>query len=171
MDESSDPIFSFKKDGTYIYVNNIFARTLGYNPEEIIGKKIWNIFPQAEADKRFATGETDNIEVKIPLPDGDKYFLTTVKPIKDDQAQVSFVICISKDITELRETQNHLKTLKGILPICAHCENIRDDEGYWNELEAYIDHHSEATFSHGICPDCMEELYPDYAQPSPLKDG
>jgi hypothetical protein len=53
-----------------------------------------------------------------------------------------------------------IRTLRGLLPICANCKKIRDDKGYWNQLETYIHNHSEAKFSHGICPDCMKMLYP-----------
>lgn len=56
----------------------------------------------------------------------------------------------------------NIKTLKGIIPICSHCKKIRDDNGYWNQLEAYMAQHSEADFSHGICPECAKELYPDF---------
>lgn len=52
------------------------------------------------------------------------------------------------------------KILKGLLPICSACKNIRDDKGYWNQLEVYIRDHSEAEFTHGLCPDCMRKLYP-----------
>jgi HAMP domain-containing protein len=57
---------------------------------------------------------------------------------------------------------SELKTLSGLLPICASCKKIRDDKGYWSQLEAYITEHSGAVFSHGICPDCMEKMYPKY---------
>jgi hypothetical protein len=63
--------------------------------------------------------------------------------------------------TALNETIGELKTLRGIIPICASCKKIRDDSGSWNMLEAYITKHSLAEFSHGICPDCVEKLYPD----------
>jgi hypothetical protein len=53
--------------------------------------------------------------------------------------------------------------LSGLLPICANCKRIRDDTGYWQQVETYIHHRSDADFSHGICPDCMSKLYPDYA--------
>ena len=56
-----------------------------------------------------------------------------------------------------------IKTLNGLLPICASCKKIRDDSGYWNQMETYIHEHSGADFSHSVCPDCMEKLYPDYA--------
>ncbi|MCH9010156.1 MAG: response regulator [Chloroflexi bacterium] len=63
-------------------------------------------------------------------------------------------------IAELRNAMDKIKTLGGLLPICANCKRIRDDKGYWNLLESYIKEHSGAEFSHGICPPCMAQLYP-----------
>jgi uncharacterized PurR-regulated membrane protein YhhQ (DUF165 family) len=68
-------------------------------------------------------------------------------------------------IHDLRLALGEVKTLRGFLPICASCKKIRDDEGYWQQLERYIEAHSEATFSHGICPDCVERLYPELERP------
>jgi hypothetical protein len=65
--------------------------------------------------------------------------------------------------SELQEALDQVKLLKGLLPICASCKNIRDDKGYWKTVESYISSHSEAQFSHGICPDCMKKLYPEFA--------
>ncbi|MDA3831916.1 MAG: hypothetical protein PF495_00815, partial [Spirochaetales bacterium] len=65
-------------------------------------------------------------------------------------------------ISNLQDALAKVKTLSGFLPICANCKKIRDDNGYWNQIEAYIRDHSEAEFSHGICPDCEKKLYPDY---------
>ncbi len=62
---------------------------------------------------------------------------------------------------ELKNAREEIKSLRGILPICASCKKIRDDKGYWNQIETYISKHSEADFSHGICPDCATRLYPD----------
>lgn len=62
---------------------------------------------------------------------------------------------------DLQAALENIKTLKGIVPICASCKKIRDDKGYWNQLESYIHSHTDAEFSHGICPDCMKKLYPD----------
>jgi PAS domain S-box-containing protein len=64
-------------------------------------------------------------------------------------------------IRELQEAMSEVKTLSGLLPICANCKKIRDDQGYWNQIETYIQQHSEAEFSHGICRECAEKLYPD----------
>lgn len=66
-----------------------------------------------------------------------------------------------KLIQELQSALTEIKTLTGLLPICSHCKKIRDDKGYWNQLETYIGKHSEAEFSHSICQDCLEEYYPD----------
>lgn len=63
-------------------------------------------------------------------------------------------------ITGLRAALAEIKTLKGIVPICSSCKKIRDDKGYWNQLELYLSEHSGAEFSHGICPDCAAKLYP-----------
>ena len=67
-----------------------------------------------------------------------------------------------ENIVKLKKALEDIKTLKGLIPICAHCKNIRDDKGYWNRLETYLDEHSEATLSHGICPECMKKHYSDY---------
>lgn len=66
-----------------------------------------------------------------------------------------------KLIEELRTALDNVKQLSGLLPICASCKKIRDDNGYWNQIESYIRDHSEAEFSHGLCPDCAKKLYPE----------
>jgi hypothetical protein len=61
----------------------------------------------------------------------------------------------------VKERTQKLKILSGLLPICSHCKNIRDDKGYWNKIESYIHEYSDAEFSHGICPECAQKYYPD----------
>ena len=70
---------------------------------------------------------------------------------------------------ELAQANKHLqlslekiKTLSGFLPICAACKKVRDDKGYWNQIESYIEKHSEAEFTHSVCPECARKLYPGY---------
>jgi hypothetical protein len=62
---------------------------------------------------------------------------------------------------KLQDALDEIKTLRGIIPICSHCKQIRDDEGIWQKIEKYIHEHSEASFSHGICPDCLRKHYPE----------
>jgi hypothetical protein len=65
-------------------------------------------------------------------------------------------------IAELRKALAEVKTLSGMLPICSSCKKIRDDKGYWKQIETYIAQHSKASFTHSICPDCVKKLYPNY---------
>ena len=66
-------------------------------------------------------------------------------------------------IGQLRETLADVKTLSGLLPICASCKHIRDDRGYWHQVESYIQQHSSAVFTHGLCPKCSQKIYPKAA--------
>jgi len=68
---------------------------------------------------------------------------------------------MAKQTAELKKALENIKQLKGLLPICASCKKIRDDKGYWSAVESYIQKHSEAEFSHSICPECAKRLYPE----------
>ena len=69
-----------------------------------------------------------------------------------------------KTILNLEKAIKEVKTLQGILPICASCKKIRDDKGYWSQVDTYIHEHSGTEFSHGICPDCAKKLYPEFVK-------
>ncbi|HHO77005.1 MAG TPA: response regulator [Deltaproteobacteria bacterium] len=81
--------------------------------------------------------------------------------IKAGQRVVGLQLELAKRIKELQAAQTHIKTLQGIIPICAHCHKIRDDQEIWQKIEAYIEKHSGARFSHGICPECVKKYYPE----------
>ncbi|MBN2299262.1 MAG: PAS domain S-box protein [Deltaproteobacteria bacterium] len=66
---------------------------------------------------------------------------------------------------ELKDAFDRIRTLSGLIPICAGCKKIRDDKGYWNQLEQYLEEHSDAVFSHGLCPECFQRYFPDAAKP------
>jgi AmiR/NasT family two-component response regulator len=94
-----------------------------------------------------------------------------IKPPSAPEIERSIVIAVARfaDLMELRRLNNELKTaldnvkvLKGLLPICASCKKIRDDKGYWQAVESYFKKHSEIEFSHGMCPDCLIKMYPEY---------
>jgi phosphoserine phosphatase RsbU/P len=84
--------------------------------------------------------------------------------IRVGQRIIELQAAMADKVHELQKALNEVRTLRGIIPICASCKNVRDDKGYWNKVEAYIRDHSEAKFSHGICPTCMKKLYPQYAR-------
>ena len=115
LEESADAIFSLTPEGRYRYVNLAFARHLGLSPRDLIGRTLWDAFPKAEADKRFAaltrvcqSGETGILEVAIPTPAGMRYFMTTIVPVKDTTG-VTLAICSAKDVTPLKTTENALR--------------------------------------------------------------
>ncbi|SPQ01535.1 hypothetical protein NBG4_60011 [Candidatus Sulfobium mesophilum] len=111
------------------------------------------------------SGETTSYSLAFELVG-----LTTSALMLVGIAGISPLVIVVKDAEEkqknlvarLQDALAKISTLSGILPICASCKKIRDDRGYWNQVEAYIRDHSEAEFSHSICPDCAKKLYPDY---------
>lgn len=113
---SSEPIFGFNRDETYHFVNEAFSHPFGKNPDEIIGKTPFDIFPDGEAEKRlalvrkvFQTGEKGEIEVKVNTHSGEsQYYLTTADPSKNEKGEVLYVNCVSKDITQLKKTEQAL---------------------------------------------------------------
>jgi hypothetical protein len=81
------------------------------------------------------------------------------------------IVKLHDTVAELQNALVNVNQLRGLLPICAYCKKIRDDKGYWNQIEAYLQKHTEAEFSHGICPDCEEKLYADLDKRKQEKQG
>ncbi|MHB8108440.1 MAG: response regulator [Syntrophorhabdaceae bacterium] len=107
----------------------------------------------------------ENISHKFPMTDD---FLNFPLTLAELDARISLGMRImelekqlSSRTTDLKNAANKIKRLNGLLPICSHCKKIRDDKGYWNELEKYISDHSDAEFSHAICPGCLHDYYPE----------
>jgi len=73
-------------------------------------------------------------------------------------------------ISDLQEALENVNTLGGLLPICSSCKQIRDDKGYWNKIETYVSKHSDAEFTHSLCPSCAKKLYPEFEEDSDLKN-
>lgn len=105
-----------------------------------------------------------------------RHYIVTARPFLNAEKELIGIVETFQDITirkqveeekakliaELAEALAKVKTLSGLLPICSSCKKIRDDKGYWNQIEAYIQEHSDAEFSHGICPECARKYYPDF---------
>ncbi len=94
----------------------------------------------------------------IPWPAGD----AVLASIRDASGRILMEQEQDKLICELKQAMEKIKTLRGLLPICSHCKKVRNDEGYWQQVEVYVRDHSMAEFSHGICPDCMKKYYSEY---------
>ena len=118
------------------------------------------------------------LELELLRKDGGTVWVElTTTFIWDSRGRPVYILVVARDITirkqadsererlvtELQNALGDVKTLRGLIPICANCKKIRDDKGYWKQIEGYISEHSDAVFSHGICPDCMKKLYPDYS--------
>jgi hypothetical protein len=101
----------------------------------------------------------DNSKIEFHSSDDMRWHEATSKLMNE-------LIATKRDLqqktTELQDALAQVQVLKGLLPICASCKKIRDDKGYWQSVEHYISAHTEAQFSHDICPDCMKKLYPEY---------
>lgn len=181
------PVPVFYKDENLIYTgcNQSFAAFLGQPVEAIIGKTVYDLAPKELADTYY---EKDMELLRHP---GIQVYPFEVAPQRGGKREVVFnkatfltstgeiggMIGAILDITDLKraerekdrlivqlqEALNKVKVLSGFIPICASCKKIRDDRGFWNQLENYISRHSDAVFSHGICPDCSKELYPQWA--------
>ena len=84
-------------------------------------------------------------------------FIASRRVLKDKNALLD-------NNNKLKKALDEIKVLRGIIPICSHCKHIRDDKGMWKRIEEYVHAHSEARFSHGICPDCMRKHYPEESE-------
>ena len=120
----------------------------------------------------FEKREIFEMEYRLRRHDGAyRWLFDRGVPFNDDHGNFGGYIGSCIDITEnvearrliLREKESEIKQLRGMLPICASCKKIRDDKGYWSQIETYIKKHSEAEFTHAICPECMRKLYPEYS--------
>jgi GAF domain-containing protein len=130
------------------------------------------MIPDAEADERFAdsplvTGQPGiRFYAGAPLVTPEGHGVGTLcvidrVPRRLTEKQRTILKALSRQIVaqlELRKALATIKTLRGLLPICSYCKKIRNDEGYWNSVESYISAHSDARLTHGICPDCYEEV-------------
>ncbi len=99
---------------------------------------------------------------RVQRPDGAVSWVRThAVPLADADGTLNGYAGFSVDITALIEAHEAIKTLRGLIPICASCKKIRDDGGYWNQLEQYLSTHTDAQFSHGLCPSCLESAFSD----------
>lgn len=186
----------FYKDRNYIYTgcNKSFEEFLGRPATEIVGKTVADLAPEHLAevyhlkDKELMGNPGVQVyESKVINGAAEERNVIFHKATYNAAAgNVDGMIGIILDITELRQAEaereklivklqealDKVKVLSGFLPICGSCKKIRNDSGYWQQIEGYIREHSQAVFSHSICPDCAKKLYADYeaeAQERPAK--
>jgi PAS domain S-box-containing protein len=174
-------------DGKFEYVNSVSEEITGYTAQEYYNipdliKKVlhpdWVEYFNKQWDKLLQGDmQTTNDYQIIDKTGKSKWLNLRNVLIKGKDGQPITIEGIVRDITEekqkdadkenliseLNKALQEVKTLRGIIPICAHCHEIRDDKGSWNKLENYIMQHSEAQFSHGICEKCLKKHFPENA--------
>lgn len=180
IDSITETALLLGPEGTVLMANQTAAERLGRPTAELLGTNIASTMSPKLFERRQAHLHTV-LATRRPLAFDDerrdRILHTTLTPVLDASGQVAAIAVLSFDITERQRIEEQLrrsiaeleralsevKTLSGLLPICAGCKKIRDDKGYWNHVEQYLRAHTEAEFSHGLCPDCIRRLYPEYA--------
>jgi len=180
IERTSDWIWEVDEEGRYTYASPRIRDLLGYEPEEVLHKTPFDLMRPEEAKRTreiFATviarrGPLNSFENANLHKDGRLVVLeTSGLPFFDSAGKFRGYRGIDRDITgrkkieqdrerlitELKESIANVKTLSGMLPICADCKKIRSDKGYWEEVASYITKHSDVLFSHGLCPVCAEK--------------
>jgi len=166
------------------YINPAIKNTFDYSMEEVTGKNIFELIhpDNKQMINKMIDQAISHVGQSIILEsfcahhrNGSSVYLSGEIIHMPDIPSINGIVGNFKDITirtqiekereelikKLQKALENVKTLSGLLPICSHCKKIRDDKGYWNQIETYIDQHSEATFSHGICQECAKKHYPD----------
>lgn len=173
-------------NGRWLQVNQSLCVLVGYSEREMLGIDFQTITHPDDLNtdlgyvKQMLTGERKVYQMEkryIHKQGHVVWVLLNVSLVCAPSGQPLYFISQIQDITarkqaqrereelidQLREALDSVKVLQGLLPICAGCKKIRDDGGYWNEMEVYIQRHTNAHFSHGICPHCVQQFYPELA--------
>jgi PAS domain S-box-containing protein len=158
---------------TVIEANEATLSMLGYGRDELEGKPFTGLYPEGKSrdaapikvygsvfleEFRKKDGSSINLDLTATMipwnPDG-----AVLVSLRDASERLRAEQDREKLVRELEGAIEKIKTLRGLLPICALCKKIRDDKGYWQQVEVYVEGHSLAEFSHGICPDCLKKYY------------
>ncbi|HOV99332.1 MAG TPA: two-component regulator propeller domain-containing protein [Bacteroidota bacterium] len=172
--------------GRIVVCNKVLLERLGLkNEKDVIGKKNDELMEKEFAD-RLSADEQRVFEKKESLydiedvswSDQKRIISRTIVPLRNSDGDVTGIVIIERDITERKKNEKErekliaelqqsladVKMLSGLIPICSNCKKIRNDQGYWIQLEAYIQSHSDTKFTHGICPECAAKLYPNISE-------
>ncbi len=184
VEKQTDLVCRFKPSGELTFVNRRYCEFFNKSREELVGHH-WNPLPLNE-DVAHISQKLNRLSVEKPYVltenrvkagNGTIHWMQFSNTAFFDENNIIIELqSVGRDITDLKETQQMLTRekdklrlaleevdkLSGLIPICASCKKIRDDKGYWNQIESYIESHSLASFSHSICPGCSKKLYPEF---------
>lgn len=186
-DNSADIIWRLDNDLNISYINPADERLRGFSKEEVLGKRLTDLMTPEDAEQLAQMNSERKVQEQVGIVTGLKCFEAAMfrksgdnicvevlsSPVRDEKGYIIGYHGVARDIsrrkkieeereeliTQLQSALAEIRTLSGMLPICSSCKKIRDDNGYWNQLESYISEHSDALFSHSYCPDCAEKVY------------
>jgi PAS domain S-box-containing protein len=183
FDDSPLGIIIVSSSYNILKANKAFCEMLGYTSEELVGRSMRELTHLEDINKSEEAVQKA-LKGKIPLYNLEKRYVKknqeslwvelTTTMIHDQEGKVAYILGMVKDISErkvaerdreelisqLQESLAKIKTLRGLIPICAWCKKIRDDEGYWTRVESYIREHADVSFTHCICPTCLNKEDP-----------
>lgn len=180
VDNMHDLLCELDQDGRHLYVSGNYAEVLGYQPDELLGRTVFEFIHPDDlvgvVDVFTSPSGRGQAVFRYRHQSGEwRWVESTGKAYTTAAGDLRSVV-ISRDVTERKqreeERENHIlllqhavdniKVLRGLLPICAHCKKIRDDQGQWHAVETYVRERADVDFSHGICPDCLNKHYPQF---------
>jgi PAS domain S-box-containing protein len=158
-----------------------YTSIVGFDTEPDLGTTVFDLFggnddhPSIQAHRAALEGEARNFEVWVEVRGERRLLRAHVEPLRDASQTILGVVGVALDLTErvraetdrerliedLQQALDRVKVLSGLIPICSHCKAIRDDKGYWRQVDAFMREHSNIQLTHGICPDCAQRLMPD----------
>ncbi len=174
----------FSPEYKILNANKALFEMLGYTKQEVAGRSIIDVTHPEDQEKsmelarQLLCGEIPlfQLEKRCIKKNGEILWVNlTTTALRDEDGEVLYAICMVENISnrkaarlererlinELQEAMANIKTLKGLLPTCAWCNKVRDEHGSWKKIETYIQEHSDASFTHGICPDCLKKKDPE----------
>jgi len=181
IDYLAEPVFVKDNEHRVILANAAFCRMFELEEKDVLGSTLTEAVPVSEREhflrvdrEVLDTGVADQRQEELTVDGVTRTIITSKRRFIDDRGR-RYLVGSIQDVTalhaarerlelekqRLEEAMGEIKVLKGILPTCAYCKDIRDDDGYWKRLEAYISEHSDASFSHGICDACLEKHFPE----------
>jgi PAS domain S-box-containing protein len=182
IESSDDAIIGKTLDGKITSWNSGAIKLYGYAAVEAVGRP--GAFLAAPGHGKelapllegVGRGElVSHVETVQRRKDGELVEVSlSISPVRNSVGKIVGVSTIARDIAERKQAErererllSQVKTLSGLFPICAYCKKIRDDKGYWNQIESYLRDHSSASFTHSICPDCAKHNYADFYRDEP----
>ncbi|WP_306591375.1 PAS domain S-box protein [Geothrix sp. 21YS21S-4] len=195
-----DVIWTSDSEGNLTYISPSVFQQRGWTPDEFLALSLEDRAPSAHGAQRFREriAEARTLPLDAPTPEMETFEATVrhrdgrelevevrSRIVRSPDGRVLGLQGASRDVTDRRRMEaerdkliqeltgalGQVRALSGLLPICSHCKKVRDDQGYWNQIEAYLGEHTDATFTHGVCPECATIMRQEMQARREQRDG